>query len=104
MLTNAHLLRRPKAFANGSSANEKLSKTQLYKISQSGEFRQQQHMQLFIKTMFASGTMALTISNEAMNDMKIIKSFEQSGLLTKGARETITNEAKEQTEGFLGLL
>ena len=43
MLTNAHLLRLPKAFANGSSANEKLSKTQLYKISQSGEFRQQQH-------------------------------------------------------------
>ena len=39
-----------------------------------------------------------------MNDMKIIKSFEQSGLLTKGARETITNEAKEQIEGFLGLL
>ena len=40
-----------------------------------------------------------------MNDiMKIIKSFEESGLLTKGVSETNKNEAKEQKGGFLGML
>ena len=40
-----------------------------------------------------------------MNDiMKIIKSFEESGLLIKGVSETIKNEAKEQKGGFLGML
>ena len=37
MLTNAQVSRLRKAFANNSSANIKLSKTQLYKIGQSGE-------------------------------------------------------------------
>ena len=38
----------------------------------------------------------LIISNEEMkNIMKIVKSLEQSGLLIKGVRETIKNEAKE---------
>ena len=32
LLTNTHVLRLCKAFANNSSANIKLSKTQLYKI------------------------------------------------------------------------
>ena len=45
------------------------------------------------------------ISNEEMNDiMKIAKSFEESGLLIKGISKTIKNEAKEQEEGFLGML
>ena len=40
-----------------------------------------------------------------MNDvMKIIKPLEESGLLIKGVRETIKNEAKEQNGGFLGML
>ena len=40
-----------------------------------------------------------------MNDiMKIIKSFEESGLLIKGVSETNKNEAKEQKGGFLGML
>ena len=38
------------------------------------------------------------------NIMKIIKSFEESGLLIKGVSETIKNEAKEQKGGFLGML
>ena len=38
LLNNIRALRLPKAFANGSSANIKLSKTQLHKIGQSGEF------------------------------------------------------------------
>ena len=36
--------------------------------------------------------------------MKIIKSLEESGLLTKGVSETIKHEAKEQKGGFLGML
>ena len=40
-----------------------------------------------------------------MNDiMKIVKSFEESGLLIKGVSETIENEAKEQKGGFLSML
>ena len=38
LLTNTQVLKLCKAFANNSSANIKLSKTQLYKIEQSGGF------------------------------------------------------------------
>ena len=38
LLTNRQVSRLCKAFANNSSANLKLSKTQLYKIGQSGRF------------------------------------------------------------------
>ena len=38
LLTNLQVSKLPKAFANGSSANIKLSKTQLHKIGQSGGF------------------------------------------------------------------
>ena len=56
------------------------------------------------KKMFGSGcpldlashTTTLIISNEQMNDIMKIKSFEESGLLINGFRETIQNEAKEQ--------
>ena len=57
------------------------------------------------KKMFGSGFTTLITSNEEMNDiMKIIKSFEESGLLTKGISKTIKNKAKEQKRGFLGML
>ena len=36
--------------------------------------------------------------------MKIIKLFEESGLLIKRIKETIKNEAKEQKGGFLPML
>ena len=56
------------------------------------------------KKMFGSGTTTLIISNEEMNDiMKIVQSFEDSGLLVKGVSETINNEAKAKGE-FLGML
>ena len=38
LFTNTQVSRLRKAFANGSSANIKLSKTQLHKIGQSGGF------------------------------------------------------------------
>ena len=39
-----------------------------------------------------------------MEDIKIVKSLEDSGLLLKGISETIQSEAKEQKGGFLGML
>ena len=52
----------------------------------------------------ASCMATLIISNEEMNDiMKIVKSLEESGLLTKGVSETIEDEAEEEKRGFLGM-
>ena len=47
----------------------------------------------------------LIISNDEMDDnLKIVKSLENSGVLLKGVSETIQNEAKEQRGGFLSML
>ena len=55
--------------------------------------------------MFGSGFTALIILNEEWKIiMKIVKSFEDSSFITKGVSKTIKNEAKEQKEGFLGML
>ena len=44
------------------------------------------------KEIFESGTTALTISNNEMNNiMTIVKSLEEPGLLIKGVKETIKN-------------
>ena len=57
------------------------------------------------KKIYGSGTTALIISNEEMEDiMKIVKLHKESGLLIKGISETIKNEAKEQKGGFLPML
>ena len=57
------------------------------------------------KKIYRSGTTALIISNEEMEDiMKIFKSLEESGLLIKGISEIIKNEAKEQKGGFFSML
>ena len=39
-----------------------------------------------------------------MEDMKIVQSFEDSGLFLKRVSETIQNEVKEQKRGFLSML
>ena len=45
------------------------------------------------KKMIGSGITTLIILNEETNDiMKIVQSFEESGLLIKGVGETIINE------------
>ena len=50
-------------------------------------------------------TATLIIWNDEMEDiMKIVKSFNDSGLLLKGVNESIQNEEKEQKEGFLFLI
>ena len=55
--------------------------------------------------MLGSGPTTLIISNDEMGDiLKIVKSLEDSGILSKGVSETIQDEAKEQRGGFLGML
>ena len=57
------------------------------------------------KKIFESSVTALINSNKEMIDiMKILKSLEEAGLLTKGVSRTIQNEAKKQKGGFLGIL
>ena len=129
-LSNTQVSRLRKAFANNSSANVKLSKTQLHKIRQSGGFLgrllgpllkpglplignvlktlAKSILILLGLTAAAAATDAATtlmISNEEMEDiMIIVKSLEDSGLLIKGVCETIKNEAKKQKGGFLSRL
>ena len=55
--------------------------------------------------IYKSGMTTLIISNEEMDDItKIVKYFEKSGLLEKGACKTIGNEAREQKGGFFDTL
>ena len=63
-------------------------------------------MQEYIKKILRSGhNTTLIISNDEMEDiLKIVKSFEDSGILLEGVSETIKNEAKEQKGGFLSML
>ena len=54
------------------------------------------------KKMFGFVNMTLIMFNKEMNDIiKMDKSLEESGLLIKEVSETIKNEAKGQTGGFL---
>ena len=136
LLTNRQVANIRKAFANHSSIDIKLSKTQLSKMIQSEGFLGNLLGKLagplmkvamplaknvlsplgisaamsaidgsIKKKMLGSGTTTLIISNDEMNDIiKIVKSLENSGVLLKGVSETIQHEAKEQREGFLGML
>ena len=126
-----------KAFANHSSIDIKLSKTQLSKMIQSGGFLGNLLGKLAgplmkvamplaknvlapiglsaamsaidgsikKKMLGSSAATTLIISNDEMDDiLKIVKSLENSGLLLKGASETIQHEVKEQRGGFLSML
>ena len=55
-------------------------------------------MQEYIKKIlgFDNDITTLIISNDEMGDIKIFKSFEDSGLLIKRVSETIQKKAKEQ--------
>ena len=62
-------------------------------------------MQEFKKKIHGSGTTALIISNEEMNDIiKIAQALEDSNILLKGITKTIKNKTKEQKGGFLSML
>ena len=132
LLTNRQVANIRKAFANHSSIDIKLSKTQLSKMIQSGGFLGNLLGKLagplmkvaknvlaplglsaamsaidgsLKKKMLGSGMTTLIISNDEMDDiLKIVKSLENSGVLLKGVSETIQHEAKEQRGGFLSML
>ena len=103
------------AFNNNISTDLKLSKAQISKIIQSGEFLGSLLSKLagplmkvaiplagIQKKKHGSGTTTLIISNEEMNDiMKIAQALEDSNILLKGVTKTIKNERKEQKGGFL---
>ena len=57
-----------------------------------------------LKKKHGSGTKALIISDEEMNDiMKIIQALENSNILLKGVTKAIKDETKEQKGGFLSI-
>ena len=56
------------------------------------------------KKILGSGNTTLIISNEEMNDIKIVQTLEDSNILLKGVTETVENETKEQKGGFLSML
>ena len=55
----------------------------------------------YIKKILGSGTASLTVSSNERENIKKFKSLEDSGLLLKGIRETIENEAKSKKENLL---
>ena len=50
--------------------------------------------------MFGSGFITLIISNEEMEDMKMVKSLEDSGLLIKGLVKQLKITQKNKKEDF----
>ena len=79
VLTNTQVSRLRKAFANGSSANIELSKTQLHKIRQSGGFLGR-HLGLLLNTGLPS------LKN-------VLKPFAKSILISLGLTATVSATA-----------
>ena len=50
------------------------------------------------KAILESGHTTPIISNNEMEDIKIVKSLDDFGLLLKGVTETVQNEIKEQNK------
>ena len=111
LLTNRQVANLRKAFANHTSADIKLSKTQLSKTIQLAGFLGRLLGPLLRtglplisnagvhKKTLGSGhnNTTLIISNDEMEDtLKIVKSLEDSGVLLKEVSEAIQNETKEQ--------
>ena len=55
------------------------------------------------RKIYTSGTTALIISNQEMEDI-IVKSLEESGISIKKISETIKNEVEEQKGGFRSMI
>ena len=126
LLTNRQVLSIHKSFADNSSADIKFSKTELSKMIQSRGFlvkllgpllkTELSLIKNIIKPVAKSVLVPLGltaaasaadagISNNEMEDLtKIVKSPEDSSLLSKGVTETVQNEVKEQKAGFLSML
>ena len=57
-----------------------------------------------VQNKIHSSRTTLIISDDEMEDMKIVKSLEESGLLIKGVTETIENDAKNIKLDFFSML
>ena len=86
-LTNRQGANLRKAFAKLSKTDINLSKAQLSKVTQSGEF-----LGKLLRPILRKGF------------IKIFKSLKDSGVLIGGISETIKHEVKEQRGGFLSML
>ena len=116
LLTTRQRIKLRNVFNNNMLTGTKLSKAQISKTIQSGEFLSKTAVPLTKNILVPLGTTAaasaidsgiqnkihgsgvttLIISNEAMNDiMKIIQALEESNILFKGVTKTIKNEIKE---------
>ena len=134
LLTNRQVTNLCKAFANHTSTDIKLSKTQLTKMQKGGFLRFLAPLlksglpllKSVIKPLGMLGVTApasatdavinkkvlgsgnhttLIISNDDLNDLlEVIKSLEKNGILLDGITETVKNEVKEQKGGFLSML
>ena len=134
LLTNRQVANIRKAFANHTSSDIKLSKTQLTKMQKGGFLRflaplLKSGLPLLKSVIKPLGMLGLTaagsatdaainkkvlgswshttliISNDDMQDLlKKVKSLEESGLVLDGITETLKNEVKEEKGGFLGML
>ena len=80
LLTNTQVPKLPKAFANNSSANIKLSKTELHKIEQSGVFLGRV-LEPLLKTGFPLIRLGLTVAVPA-TDADFHKKMFRSGATT----------------------
>ena len=59
---------------------------------------------IHMKIKGSGNTTLITWNDEMENIIKMVKSFENSGLLSKEVSKTIKNEAKEQKGGFFSML
>ena len=134
LLTNRQILSLRKAFANHTSVDIKLSKSQLTKMQKRGFLKflmpllksglpllksvvkplgmlgltaaaSATDTAINKKILGSGGHTTLIISNDDMQDLlKIVKSLEDIGILLNGITETVKNEVKEQKGGFLSML
>ena len=117
LLTTRQKTKLRNAFNNNMSTDLNLSRAQISKIIQSGEFLgsllsklagplqllHQQLMQAFKKKKKnGSGTTTLIILNEELNDiMKIVQAFEDFNMVLKGVTKAVKKETREQRRALL---
>ena len=134
LLTNRQVANICKAFANHTSTDIKLSKAQLTKMQKGGFLRflapllksglpllksvikplgmlglnaaaSATDAPINKKIVESGNHTALIVSNDDMQDLlKIVKSLEDSDIISDGITETVKNEVKEQKGGFLSML
>ena len=134
LLTNRQVANLPQGFANHTSTDIKLSKSQLSKMQKGGFLRflapllksgltllksvtkplvmlgltsaaSATYAAINKKTLRSGDHATLIISNDDMQDLlKVVKSLEDSGTLLDGITETVKNKVKEQRGGFLSML